>query len=164
MTGTATCRGGVTRRQLLARIHCLKKEAGWGDDEYRDILQAKVGKRSCTELDFTALSRAVALVAEAVRRSAGGKPAEWDFIWRASEEKRPLLRKIFATCRALGVGRTYAEGVAKRQNGGVQRRLEMMSAEELYKVAQALANTQRHRAEKATQGAGTAPAKETKTS
>lgn len=159
MTGTA-CRG-TTRRQLLARIHCLKKEAGWGDDEYRDILQAKTGKRSCTELDFAALLRAASLMAEAVRRSAPGKPTEWGFIWRAAEEKRPLLRKIFATCRALGVGRTYAEGVAKRQAGGVQRRLEMMSAGELYKVAQALANTQRHRAEKATQGAVTAPAKET---
>lgn len=36
----------ATRNQLLARLHCIKKEQGWDDDTYRDILYARTGKRS----------------------------------------------------------------------------------------------------------------------
>lgn len=138
---------GTTRKALLARIHCIKKERGWSDEEYRDILQAVSGQRSAASLDFAGLSRAVAqLGGKAVRvPEAAQEGSDWAFIQRAAEGKRPLLRKIFAVCRELGAGRTYAEGVAKRQNGGTARRLEMMSQEELYKVAQALTNTLFHR-------------------
>lgn len=142
---------GTTRKALLARIHCIKKERGWSDEEYRDILQAVSGKRSAAELDFAGLARAVAqLGGKAVRvptaaaDSKDSAGSEWAFIDRAADAKRPLLRKIFVLCRELGAGRTYAEGVAKRQSG-TARRLEMMSHDELYKVAQALANTLFHR-------------------
>lgn len=148
MSTQPTRRAGITRGQLLARIHCLKKEAGWDDDAYRDILQAKTGQRSCAELDFAGLARAVAVIAAEVRRLPGAAPrtpSEWGFIDSALPAKRPVLRKICAICRALGAGRTYAEGVARRQHGGVDRRLEMMSYHELYRVAQALATTQRSR-------------------
>jgi hypothetical protein len=139
------------RNRLLARIHCLKKELAWSDDEYRDILQGMTGARSAAGLTLTALQMVAEDFAAMVRGK--GRPVsrpepnpvqqEWGFIWRAAQEKRPLLRKVFAVCRAMGVGRTYAEGVAKKQSGGVARKLEMMSYDELYKVAQALANTQR---------------------
>lgn len=141
------------RNRLLARLHCLKKELAWSDDEYRDILQGMTGARSAAGLtlkalqmvveDFAAIARGKARQAPAPTRESNPVQDEWGFVWRAAQEKRPLLRKIFAVCRALGVGRTYAEGVAKKQAGGVARKLEMMSYDELYKVAQALANTQR---------------------
>lgn len=139
------------RNRLLARIHCLKKELAWSDDEYRDILQGMTGARSAAGLTLTALQMVAedfAAIARGKMRPVGrprSNPVqdEWGFVWRAAQEKRPLLRKIFAVCRDLGVGRTYAEGVAKKQAGGVARKLEMMSYDELYKVAQALANTQR---------------------
>jgi phage gp16-like protein len=150
---------GTTRKALLARIHCIKKERAWSDDEYRDILQAVSGKRSAADLDFTGLARAVAQLGGKPVRTGASEDAgsEWAFVHKSAEEKRPLLRKIVATCRALGHGRTYAEGVARRQSGGVSRRLEMMSYDELYKVAQALATTQRSRQAKAPAAQG-APA------
>ena len=40
----------------------------------------------------------------------------------------------------MGVGRAYAEGVAKRQHG-MARKLEMMDASELHAVVGALART-----------------------
>lgn len=149
---------GLTRNDLLARIHCLKKEAGWDDDTYRDILQAKTGERSAKALDFRGLSRAVSLVAEEVRRLSrdgrkGGatgaqKPAApsnpWAFIDTAAADKQPLLRKICAISRDLGKTKAWAEGAAKRQSGGVDRKLEMMSYAEIYRLAQALTHTQRN--------------------
>lgn len=158
---TAPERAKSPRNVLLARLHCLKKERGWSDDMYRDILQAMTGKRSAAELDFSQLYKVVGVLvgrrsgrrAKAVVDSA--RPAdEWAFIDRAVDEKRPLLRKIFALCRAMGKGRSYAEGVARRQSGNVARRLEMMRLDELYKVAQALATTQRAAQAKEPTGSG----------
>lgn len=140
-----------TRQTLLARLHCLKHERTWSDDEYRDILQGVTGQRSAADLDLAGLARAVAVLGgKSVRVAATPEPAVDDprfraIIDRASDDKKPLLRKIAAVCGALGANAGYAEGIAKRQSGGVDRRLEMMSYQELYRVAQALVNTQRHR-------------------
>lgn len=153
MTETISARrAGTTRAQLLARIHCIKKERCWSEDEYRDMLQGVSGQRSAADLDFAGLARAVAVL--------GGKPVrvtaearqdagEWGCIARATDEKKPLLRKIAATCSALAAGRSYAERIAKRQCGGIDRKLEMMSYDELYKVVQALATTLAARQKKA---------------
>lgn len=162
---TSTRPRGVTRQSLLARIHCLKKEAGWDDETYRDILQAKTGKRSSSELDFRGLSRAVVMIAEEVKRLSRGvakaadpaRPAnEWAFIDSATEEKRELLRFICATCRGMDKSKAWAEGVARRHSGGVARKLEMMSYNELYKVAGSVANSQRHARQKALRAAAEA--------
>lgn len=160
----APAASGDNRRRLLAHLHCLRRDAGWSEDEYRDILHARTGQRSASDLDFVSLYQLVGDLAPLVKRrrvdptdqERTSKPAragDWAFIDRASQDKRPLLRKIFATCRALGAGRSYAEGVARRQSGGVARRLEMMSYDELHKVAAALATTQRAKASKATTAA-----------
>lgn len=152
-----------TRQTLLARLHCIKHERTWSDDEYRDILQGISGKRSAADLDLAGLARAVAVLGgKSVRVAAAApEPAVDDLrfraiIDRASDDKKPLLRKIAAVCGALGANAGYAEGIAKRQSGGVDRRLEMCSYQELYRIAQALVNTQRHRqrqAEKAGEAA-----------
>ena len=124
----------ATRNQLLARLHCIKKEHGWDEDTYRDILQLRTGQRSAKDLSGSELARLIA--------SLMGNPA-WGFIDTATPEKQPLLRKICALCRAMKVGKEYAEGVAKRQHG-TPRRLEMMDYSELYQVVGALERTQRH--------------------
>lgn len=154
-----------TRNQLLARLHCIKHERTWSDDEYRDILQAVSGQRSAADLDFAGLARAVAVLggkSVRVAPAAAPEPAViTDFrfrgiIDRASDDKKPLLRKIAAVCGALRANAGYAEGIAKRQSGGVDRRLEMCSYEELYKIAQALVNTQRSRQHQAAKAGGAA--------
>lgn len=151
---TATPADKELRRSRLARLHCLCKEAGWSEDEYRDILQGRTGQRSARDLDLATLGKLIDDLAPLIKRRPGdpgakvkpaAKPGDWSFIDKASEDKRALLRKIFATCRALGAGRTYAEAIARRQSRGVARRLEMMSYDELHKLAAALANTQRHK-------------------
>lgn len=150
---------GTTRGQLLARIHCIKHERAWSDDEYRDILHGLTGQRSAADLDFAALSRVVGVIgarSAKVGASVAAQPGEWDLIAQATPEKRPLLRKIAATCTALGAGRAYAEGIATKQSGGIERRLEMCSYDELYRIAIALANTQRSRQRKASNAAAQA--------
>jgi len=134
----------ATRNQLLARLHCLKKEQGWDEDTYRYILFARTGQRSAADLDGPALARVVAALG--AQKPPGGtkRTGEWAFIDAAAADKRPLLRKICAVCRDMGVGRAYAEGVARRQHG-VERHLEMMSGEELKAVVGALVRTQAHR-------------------
>ena len=160
---TARRSSGTTRGKLLARLHCIKHERTWSDEEYRDILHGLSGQRSAADLDFAALSRVVAVLgarSARVAASVTAPPGDWDLIARATPEKRPLLRKIAATCTALGATRAYAEGVASRQSGGIERRLEMCSYDELYRIAIALANTQRSRLRKAaaTAAAATQPA------
>lgn len=150
--------GTKERSRLIKLIHVGRREIGMADDAWRSYLESTFKVQSSTQLHVGHLEQALAHLKrkgfKPAARAAAARPAEerpggeWDFIWRAAEEKRPLLRKIFALCRELGGGRTYAEGVAKRQCGS-ERRLEMMSYDELYKVAQALATTQRGRAAKA---------------
>lgn len=150
---------GATRNQLLARLHCLAHERAWSDDEYRDILHGLTGKRSAADLDEAGLARAIAVISQrsvSVGQAEPATDAEWRFIATAAAEKRPLLRKIAATCTALGVRRAYAEGIARRQSGGVDRRLEMCSYDELRKIAGALSRTQQYRQRQAEKAGGAA--------
>jgi phage gp16-like protein len=153
------------RQRLTDRLHCLKKEQGWDDDTYRDVLQKHTGKRSSTDLPIGELARVVAVIGGKEVRLLGGEGSadhkeDWSFIDRAIDEKRSMLRKIFAVCRDLGVGRTYAEGIARKQSGGAARRLEMMSVDELYKLVQAITTTQRSKAKQAAAAADPAAAQE----
>lgn len=138
----------ATRNQLLARLHCIKKEQGWDDDTYRDILYARTGKRSAADLEGGALARLVANLGEQKPKGGFKRENEWAFIDRAVEDNRRLLRKICAVCRAMKVSKTYAEGVARRQHG-VERRLEMMSNSELWILAGALERTRKFKSKDA---------------
>lgn len=125
------------RKAIL--IECRKQGI---DDETRHDLIRNVGKvASGSTKDMGA--EAARRVLDHLRR-LGGAPNEWAFIDTAAEDRRPLLRKICATCRGMGVGKAYAEGIARRQHG-VARHLEMMDMGELHAVAGALARTQAHR-------------------
>lgn len=138
----------ATRNQLFARLHCIKKEQGWNDETYRDILYARTGKRSAGDLEGSALARLVAQLGEQKPKGGFKRDNEWAFIDRAAEDNRPLLRKICAVCRSMKVGKTYAEGVARRQHG-VDRRLEMMSNGELWILAGALERTRKYKVKNA---------------
>lgn len=141
----------ATRNHLLARLHCIKRDSGWSDDEYRDIIQARTktethpGHRSAGDLDGAALARLVAQLGEQKPKGGFKRENEWAFIDRAAPDNRPLLRKICAVSRAMSVGKAYAEGVARRQHG-VERKLEMMSNTELWHLAGALERTRKYKA------------------
>ena len=131
------------RRRDLAAIHAAKHDLRMDDDVYRDILWTIGRVRSAGDLDQAGRSKLLDHL-----RACGWKPVpkvnEWAFIDSAAPDKRPLLRKICAVCRHMKVGKAYAEGVAKRQHG-IERKLEMMNADELWLVAGALENTRRHK-------------------
>lgn len=118
-------------------IECRKQ--GIDDETRHDLIRAvgQVASGSTKDMGADAARR----VLNHLRRLAG-EVNDWAFIDSAPADKQPLLRKICAVCRAMGVGKAYAEGVAQRQHGHA-RRLEMMSADELYAVAGALARTQK---------------------
>ncbi len=171
MTAPQTSRQGAIkaaqaneRARLLARLHVIAAKAKLDTDAYRDILQEytrsdqSTGVRSAVDLDLKTLRVVVAKFAALEARQAGKKPRgvhrpsggspdpkEWAWINAAPEDKRPLLRKIYACCSAIGVGQSYAEGVARRQSGGEEKRLQWLTYAELHKLAAALNRTSTYR-------------------
>lgn len=86
------------------------------------------------------------MVLDHLRRTDPGN--EWAFIDKAAKWNQPLLRKIFVLCRVMKVCKAYAEGVARKQHG-IERRLEMMSNTDLWKLTGALERTRRCKAKNA---------------
>lgn len=122
-----------------ARIAILAECRKQGiDDDTRHALVRDVGcvaSGSMSDVGAEAARR----ILQHLRRGEGN---EWAFIDRAAQDNRPLLRKICMVCRAMGVGKAYAEGVAKRQHR-IERHLEMMSNTELWHLAGALERTRK---------------------
>lgn len=117
----------ATRNQLLARLHCIKKEQGWDDDTYRDILATRTGKRSAADLDGPALAR---LVAALGAQTDNRKRTEWSFVFAASGERQPLLKKLYRIAQSWGKSKAYLEGIAQQMIGG-ETRLEFCAPETL---------------------------------
>ncbi len=138
----------IPRNKLLARLHCIKKEQGWDDDEYRDILEARTGARSAADLDDAALARVVAALGEQKSAPAARQENEWAWVNQAPQAKRPVLWKIRRITINLGIARgqqiAYAEGVAARI-AGCERHLRMMDAAELWVLIGPLERTARYK-------------------
>lgn len=135
------------RNQLLARLHCIKKEQGWSDDEYRDILQARSGARSGADLNDIELARVVAALGAQKPRNAPSDN-EWAWVNTANKDKRDILWKIRRITINLGIARgqqiAYAEGVAARI-AGHERHLRMMTSGELWMLIGPLERTARYK-------------------
>lgn len=136
-----------TRNQLLARLHCIKRDQGWSDDEYRDILQARTGARSAADLDDAALARVVAALG-AQKAPAAAPINEWAWVNEVAKDKQKLLWKIRRICINLGIATgsqtRYCEGVAARVSGH-ERHLRMMDAGELWVLIGPLERTARYK-------------------
>lgn len=123
------------RRKLLARVHCLKKEAGLDADTYRAALVRVTGKHSaalCTDDELGLV------IADFTARA----PKDRLRISKANADRAPLLAKIEAQLRAQNLSRAYAEGIAKRMfhraQPGVSVRLEFLSAGQIKKIIASL--------------------------
>jgi phage gp16-like protein len=130
------------KRREIAMIHIAKADLCLDDDTYRDVLWTVARVRSAADLDH-AQRQAVLDHFKARGWQPKKKPNEWAFIDKAAIDNQPLLRKICAVCRDMGVSVAYAEGVAKRQHG-IERKLQMMSNGELWILAGALERTRQH--------------------
>lgn len=145
------------RTKLLARLHCIKKEQGWSDDEYRDILESRTGRRSAADLPDASLARLVGSFGAPVARGGAPRPKhEWSWVDDAPAPKRPLLRKLIVLAKEAGIERgkqvSYIEGVARQMAGlgacagAVAKPLPMCDEGELWRIVQALSVFVRRRA------------------
>lgn len=142
-----------SRNNLLARLHCIKKTQAWSDDEYRDILQSRTGKRSAADLSGPELARAVANIGSQYRDGSATRsprqPHEWSWVDTAAAHKRPLLKKIIMLMKGTSIKRgdqvAYVEGIAKQINGlnttsgPITKPLTMCDEGELWRIVQAVA-------------------------
>ncbi len=145
------------RRTLLARLHIIKKEQGWSDDEYRDILEARTGRRSAADLPDKSLARLVGSFGAPVAQGGTPRPKhEWSWVDTAQAAKRPLLRKLIMLAKEAGIERgkqvDYIEGIARQMSGtgsgavAVAKPLAMCDEGELWRIVQALSVFVRRRA------------------
>ena len=129
------------QKREIQLIKIAQKQLGMDDETYRAMLWTVARVKSSTELDFAGRSKVLDHL-----KACGWKPAvktnEWAFIDKAAADRQPLLRKICAVCRDMGVGKAYAEGAAKRQSG-VERNLEMMDEGQLWMLAGVLEHTRK---------------------
>ncbi|MDH4134391.1 MAG: regulatory protein GemA [Gammaproteobacteria bacterium] len=137
----------ANRNKELAAIHAAKRDLCMADDAYRDILWAVARVRSAKDLDYAGRMKVLDHF-KACGWKPKPKPNEWAFIDHAAADRQPLLRKICAVCRSMGVGKTYAEGAAKRQTG-IDRKLELMDQGQLWVLAGVLERTRQHKQEQA---------------
>ena len=125
------------RNAELAAIHIAKAEAGMADDSYRDMLWTLCRVRSAADLDYAGRHR----VLDHLRKITGD---EWDFAKTMPGDKQKMLWKIRRLCKELKIRQgnqvVYAEGVARRQLG-IERKLRMMEAGELWRLIGPLEHT-----------------------
>lgn len=138
--------GTAERNADLARIHIAKKQLAMEDDTYRDMLFSIGRVRSAGELDFAGRKRVLEhLVSRGfkatVKRAA---PATgWEWVNNASEEKKPMLRKVAVMLRDAGRGKEYVDALAKKLCH--VERIEFCTPKQLHDVVTALVVDQRRR-------------------
>lgn len=142
------------RNAELAAIHIAKAQANMADDSYRDMLWTLARVRSAADLDYAGRHKVLdhlrRLTGSALRAgdSASLASNEWDFAKTMPDDKQKMLWKIRRLCKELKIRQgnqvVYAEGVARRQLG-IERKLRMMEAGELWRLIGPLENTLKHR-------------------
>lgn len=89
------------RKRDLARIHILKNQLGWSEDEYRDIMGAVCGGvRSAGELDYAGRKRWLAHLEGAIKPGA--------------RKRRPMLPPKQRLCWSLWMQLADAGAVEQR--------------------------------------------------
>ncbi|GAB2182651.1 hypothetical protein DLREEDagrD3_28740 [Denitratisoma sp. agr-D3] len=138
----------ASRKSLLASLHCIKRDQGWDDATYRDILEARTlelggrGYRSAKDIPSPVLARLVGAL--------NGDTNEWRWVDQSPEPRRKLLRKIIVQCRLLGIRKggqvAYVQGIACQMSGmckgkvaqNVTKPLVMCDPSELWLIVAAL--------------------------
>ena len=88
-----------SRRRLLARIHCAKRDLGLRDADYRALLESETGARSCAGLDLPALARVDRRLRESGQIETAPVPRGAASPRRSA---RPEVRRIWAVWYSLG--------------------------------------------------------------
>lgn len=137
----------TSKRALIAKIHIGKKELGFDDDTYRDVLWRVTGKRSCSDMSIAELKAVIADMQKAgfkvkPAKKHGKKPD-------VTAHKKELIRKIEAMLADMSLPWAYADGMA--QNMFKVAKVQWLGEDKLRRLMQALAVYQRRqkRAEQA---------------
>lgn len=129
------------RRALYAKIAIAQKALGIDDGTYRDLLEARYGKRSRTRLGNAQLVDLIEYFVEMGFKPsapARGRHGAHRPLSTPSEDRAPLIGKIMAQLGDRPVA--YAEGILKHMYGdGAPSRLEWANPPQLRKVVAALA-------------------------
>jgi phage gp16-like protein len=114
----------MSRRALIAKVHIGRKALCLTEAEYRDLLEAKTGKRSSADADDAGLIRLLARMKEmgfAPKTSAAGRTQAGT---ATSRSPHPSVRMVFALwseCAAHGAVRDASRralaAFVKRQTG-----------------------------------------------
>lgn len=147
-------RPAQTRGSALAQIHIAKKEMGWSDEEYRDLLFTVCRVRSAKDLDHAGREK---FLSHAKRcgwkpKPATGKPAQGSPNEGAphnlhSEQRGPQLQKVGALLASAQRPWAYADGMAYRMFG--KARLALCDQDELQRLIAALNYDANRRAKRA---------------
>lgn len=112
----------ASRQRLLARLHCLKREFGWSEEEYRTALHTHTGRHSAAELDISTLAALVARLGKQQPSRARPVAAEWAWIVGHREER--TLRALIAACDRAGIAAgsqvRYCEAMLAQRRGCTQ--------------------------------------------
>lgn len=132
------------KKMLMAKVHIAKKDLGFDDDVYRDVLWRVTGKRSCKGMSLAELEAVVKDMQASgfkvkAAKSKGKKP-------NVIKRRKALMGKIEAMLADMGLHWNYAHGMATSMFG--IKRLEFLSDAQLYKVTQALSTYQIRQAKK----------------
>lgn len=141
------------RKRDLAKIHIAKKELGFDDETYRDILEQIAGVRSSALLDeegrilvikrFKELGFKPTVKKERGYRSFHKSALKSGMHMPTSADRAPLLSKIGAILADLKLSWAYADGTAKKMFG--IERVRWLNPYQLSKVAVALIYNQKRR-------------------
>ncbi len=134
-----------TKKALMAKIHIGKKELGFDDDVYRDVLWRVTGKRSCKDMTVAQLLDVVKDMQNSgfspkAAPKHGKKP-------NVIKRRQALMNKIEAMLADMGLHWNYAHGVGEQMFQ--IKRLQFLNDSQLYKVTQALSTHQNREAKKA---------------
>lgn len=137
------------KAKLIAKIHVGKKQLGYDEATYRDVLERVTGKNSLKEMDLKALKK---VVAEMKRLGFVPKPTAttksktptWGKKPDGADEKKALIGKIEAMLADMNLHWNYAHGMAKRMFG--VDKVQWLNQKNLYKLTQALAVHQQKQA------------------
>ena len=142
------------RAKQLAAIHLGAATLGMDttdqnpDSEYRSMLWALGRVRSAKDLDFAGRKAVLDhLKSRGAFHGEHRRPnPEWGWIDRASEDRRPMLKKIIMLAKSGGYGKRYVDGTCAHMFG--IERLEMMAPDQLHALIAALMKHQARHPEK----------------
>lgn len=96
--------------KAIAAIHVLKKQAGMSDDEYRAMLLAQTGHKSCKGMDIGQLQCVLDHFSRLGIKSMARKRRERV----GGSSRQRLMAKLSAQLAAAGRNRSYLDGMVKR--------------------------------------------------